>query len=183
VKRNKSIALLLALMFMLAMLPGSVFASPASTDEVVETHRVYLAMATGTGAFTDSVATVANGNINNLALTSNGNVRTFNHAFFLDGDTPTSKQELKVATDYIPVIARPVSGLGPYQGNWVGSVGIYEFGFNAEGVAVEFTRLLFDPYTGYGAPDTDSKTIAAIQQADIWYGRYCSKPQGLGSST
>ena len=158
-KRNKSIALLLAFLFVLAMLPGSVFASPADANEVVETHKVYLAMATGTGAFTDSVAAVSNGNINDLALTSNGNIRTFNNAFFLDGDTPTVKQPLKVATDYVPVIARPVSGLGPYQGNWVGSVGMYEFGFNAEGVAIEFTRLLFDPYTGYGTPDTDSKTI------------------------
>jgi len=157
--KRKSIAILLAFLLLLATLPGSVFALPYEADAVVKTERVYLAMATGTGAFTDSVATVSNSNVNEQALTENGNIRTFNNAFFLDSDIPTAKQALRVATDYIPVISRPVSGLGPYQGNWIGAVGIYEFGFNADGIAIKFSRLLYDPYAGYGAPDTENNTI------------------------
>ena len=132
---------------------------PEFNNTVVKTERVYVAMATGNGAFSDSVEAVSNSNINSQALTSNGNIRTFNNAFFLDGNDPTAKAELKVATDCIAVVGRPVTGLGPYQGNWIGAVGIYEFGFNAEGIAVTFTRLLFDPYTGYGAPDMNDGTI------------------------
>ena len=157
--RKSIIALMMMLAIILSTLPGISFASPPTPAVVVKTERVYLAMATGTGAFTDSVATVANDNVNDQALTENGNIRTFNNAYFIDSSTPTVKTQLKVATDYIPVISRPVSGLGPYQGNWIGAVGVYEFGFNAADEAIEFQRLLFDSYTGYGAPNTVAKTI------------------------
>ena len=158
-KKTKILAILLTLVMLVSVLPGAVIAAPGDDNVIVKTERVYLAMVSGTGAFTDSVEAVSNANINSQALTENGNIRTFNNAFFLDSETPTVKAELKVATDYVAVITRPVTGLGPYQGNWVGAVGIYEFGFNADGVAIAFQRLLFDPYTGYGAPDTIGKTL------------------------
>jgi len=157
-KKSKVLAVLLVLMLVLAMLPGSVLALP-DEQTVVRTERVYLAMASGAGAFTDTIPNSIPSGTGTSGKSTNGNIRTYNNAFFLDSDAPTAKQELKVATDCIQVQARGVSGLGPYTGEHINNVGIYEFGFNADGVAVTHLRLLFDPYTGYGAPDTINKTI------------------------
>jgi predicted peptidase len=169
VKKTKILAILLTIAILISMAPSMIIAAPSApatpaypafpdpNPDVVRTERVYLAMTSGTGAFADIPAG------DGVPL----KYREYYNAFFLDGAAPTAKAPLKVATDFIPTAARPGSGLGPYSGIYINAAGIYEFGFNAAGLAIEFEKLPFDANTGYGAPDTIDKTIRIGQFGDM----------------
>ena len=146
-KKNKVIAALLIFVMLLTLAPTLVVAAPSNPD-VVRSERVYIAMAAASEGSTGFV----------LGTSDSGMAyREYAHAYWLDGDAPTVKAPVRTTTDF-PLTGTD-SALGAYNPpNFIGA-GIYLLGFNAEGIAVEFEKLPFDPYTSYGAPDPVSNTI------------------------
>ena len=142
---KKSILVLVLVLVAVFLFAGIMSAEPTD-DAVVKTERVLITSL-------DYVNVEASGE-------GSLSYREYENSFFIDSANEidrTTRKIVKVSNDI------PVDGgtgvLGFVATRAMTGTGIYELGFNADGIAIEFEKLPFDPYNSYGTPDTDAETI------------------------